>query len=101
LSKSLPFTTTVDGVCLLIPKERGEGFKRQPAGHHRNKLIDFVDAQIGLDCTGLDGYLLVVTPSYRAEEYVERVVPLLAEFTGANPQRLGIDDFFEIVKGKA
>lgn len=47
-------------VAAAIPKRRGRGYLRVPAGHHHEKWIhEAEDAAGGVDISGLDGWLAI------------------------------------------
>lgn len=63
MSKVILVQFLIRSMDMLIPKKRGEGYLRQPLGHHNNSLTNFIDEEIGfvgmsqIDVFGLDGYL--------------------------------------------
>lgn len=44
---------------ILIPKQRGAGWLKCPAGHHASKRINAIEDAAGCDVCGIDGTLTV------------------------------------------
>lgn len=75
----------VDGqISILVPKRRGEGFLRQPFGHHAGALTA-VEDEIGFDLWGLDGSLDVQTGAVRPaaiDGLIAKIMPPLCRHYG-------------------
>lgn len=80
-------------VLALIPKKRGTGFLKVPAGHHPSAFITELEEAVGNDVWGLDGHLEIharsVTP-----EFVARVSSALAKAYGVPVREVG-NEFWE------
>ena len=80
----------VTSVLALIPKRRGLGFLKVPAGHHATTFITDLEEAVGTDVYGLDGHLefpvRFVTP-----EFLARVTAALMQAYGLPVREVGAE----------
>jgi hypothetical protein len=70
-------------IAAAVPKRRGSGYLKVPAGHHPAKWINEAeDAAGGADISGLDGWLEIELPhrSNDREKFAAMLPVLLREF---------------------
>lgn len=83
----------VTSILALIPKTRGKGFLKVPAGHHATTFITDLEDAVGTDVYGLDGHLefpvRFVTP-----DFIARVTSALTQ-AYALPVREAGAEFWE------
>lgn len=83
-------------IAMLIPKQRGEGFKKVPLGHHACPLSALA-YEIGYDLYGLDGALEVQTGYIALDDHerlTEKAVRPLAKFFGLPWRVVGMTEFW-------
>jgi len=66
-------TWLFEGIQILIPKRKGHGFLKVPAGHHNESWM----SEIKYDIDGLDGYLDINAPCNSWE--TDKVNAIIAE----------------------
>lgn len=77
-------------VMALIPKKRGEGFLKVPAGHHATTFISDLEDAVGCDVFGLDGHLEMQV-RWATPAFVERVKKALASAYGLPVREVGVE----------
>lgn len=85
--KKLRYAYSAGGLNVLVPKQRGEGYLKQPYGHHNNpQLNEILDAAspYALNLFGLDGYLHFEVRFFSGDEsrVKDIVMPLLEKHYG-------------------
>lgn len=87
------------GFYFLIPKKRGEGFLRQPVGHHDNKLSKFISYELSCDCVGLDGHLWVECKPYDGRGYIipnfTEKINFILNFLGFESVEVSVNEIFD------
>ncbi len=87
----------IDGVVtILVPKRRGEGFLRQPFGHHVGQLT-VIENEIGFDIWGLDGSLDVQTGSIYGKDIdalVTKIITPLCSHYGMAYRVVDSDEYW-------
>lgn len=68
------------GLKILIPSIKGDRYLKQPVGHHRNKLSQFILDTLDVDCDS-EGYLHLNYSSLTDSEALE-IVKIMAKFLG-------------------
>ena len=66
------------GIQMLIPKQRGEGFLKVPAGHHAEEWLSNID----YDICGLDGHLDIACDCHpwereKRDVILEKIMPVI------------------------
>ena len=103
VEKKLYFTFQADGLLVLVPKKRGNGFLKTPYGHHTIQALDDILDQATLlakNLYGLDGYLYFQVKTYSGDEekIAPILMPLLETYYGFVSEYVGNSLFFDILK---
>jgi hypothetical protein len=89
MKNELLYSWVASGFHVLVPKKRGEGYLKQPYGHHHNEALTEIGNSVGCDLCGLDGSLEFDGPDTsrlyhgNAEAkaaFVARVIPRLEAY---------------------
>lgn len=97
--REIIWTTTTREVLSLIPRRRGEGWLRVPAGHHMTPFIERVQRIPGVvDVYGLDGFLEIEVPDYIvSDQTATRIMDALARIENCTHRQSDVD-FWRIVE---
>lgn len=96
-TKEMLFVFLGPSMQILVPKERGQGFRKVPIGHHQTALGS-LDSVIGFDMFGLDGAIHVETGYVSPFDYpkmIERVLEPISRLLGYRYRHVGLDEFWE------
>lgn len=67
---------------VLVPKRRGEGWLKEPVGHHARREISHAEMELGCDLFGLEGcvHLDTVSPVAldKRKAFEDKAMPVLA-----------------------
>ena len=90
-----------DSVCFLIPKKRGHGFLKVPAGHHYKKgdISSTIQHELNYSCSGLDGYLDVETGFHNDRTY-PKLYKLLRGYYGFPVKQIDRSKWFDMLQKK-
>lgn len=70
---------------VAIPKKRGNGYLKTPAGHHRTERIHIIESVAKCDVCGLDGTLSfdcgsdIANNSKLQGEFMDKVFPIISD----------------------
>ncbi len=98
--KEILYCWVTNGLSVLIPKKRGEGFLRSPYGHHYDSALGHIAYAAGVDVVGLDGSLdfdfraAYVNHEQRAAA-IAKVIPALEKHYGMTSREVDADEFWE------
>lgn len=100
MTKEILYTHNSEELMLLIPKKRGSGFLRVPAGHHASKVTRFFYDLTGCDVFGLDGWLGVRWYLYDEplqQRFIESYMPKIERFYGFPSREIAFQAFMDTV----
>lgn len=84
--------TLLNGIAILIPKQKGKGFVKTPIGHYHNKLSNFL-LELGYDADGLDGYVNIATSTEKENmKDIEKLIESLAVFYNTTAVKVSFED---------
>lgn len=84
-------------IFMLIPKQRGQGYKRQPLGHHICPLSELA-YEIGFDLYGLGGHLEVCTGYMDPDDHprlIEKAVKPISALLNYDFRIVGYTEFWQ------
>lgn len=100
--KELLYCWVAQGLNVLVPKKRGEGYLKVPYGHHHDSALTKIANDAGVDVTGLDGALafecsrsIFYGPEAGQKEFVSKVMPPLARHYGLTSREIEKSEFWE------
>lgn len=101
--KELLYCWVAQGLSVLVPKRRGEGFLKAPYGHHVDTELDRIGDKVQCDVTGLDGALefccsgLIYHGGKTArKQFSDVVVPALASHYGISAREITTQEFWRL-----
>jgi len=106
MKKELLFLWDSHFLNVLIPKTRGDGYLKVPAGHHINERISHFEDFIECDVFGLDGMLSIDCGSAIATYpetrllFENKAMPELSRVYGFPWREASHKEFWSIVENK-
>lgn len=101
--KTLLYCWVAQVFSVLVPKQRGTGYLRQPYGHHHNQELTDIAFGSHCDVFGLDGALEFQVGGKRfhgeqsgRDEFVAEVMPKLERYYGMASREVTQAEYWEL-----
>lgn len=102
-ARALRYCWVANGLNVLVPKQRGEGYLKVPYGHHFDAGLDRIATQARCELTGLDGALSFAVPGslYHGpvagrEAFVAAIVPMLCAHYGWEAVEISVTEYWAL-----